>query len=323
MKNPVTALKKVLALLIFLTFMTKATTIVTYNGQNNTQNEYFEFTEKETDDTHFITKVSVQNRNFMTQDVVLQIPGSINDKKVKLWSHSFERFGMIKNDESATKFEATNLKVSLRFLQTNNVCCQMPEDCENLFEQAVALSDVDFRNIDNNATVTTMCGMLKACTNLKNIDFGDLDTSNVGDMRELFRGCSNLLSINFRNFNTSNVTSMAHMFRDCSSMQNLDLSNFNVMNVIDMSYMFCNMHQVCNLNLLHFDTINVECMHNMFEQCGSLAILDLSSFNFLNVYSISMMFKDCYNLTYIRFGTNRPQSIVNTFLRTCNLLSFK
>lgn len=74
--------------------------------------------------------------------------------------------------------------------------------------------------------------------NLTNIDFNNVDTSNVTNMNCMFNQCYKLTSLNLSNFDTSKVTDMHGMFSNCQSLTNLDLKNFNTSNVTDMEYMF-------------------------------------------------------------------------------------
>ncbi len=119
---------------------------------------------------------------------------------------------------------------------------------------------------------------------LTNIDFNNVDTSNVTYMDYMFYGRSKLTSLDLSSFNTSKVTNMAKMF-GASNLTSLDLSNFNTYNITDM--------------------------HSMFSSCSSLTSLDLSSFNTSNVTNMSGMFYGCRNLSsinlhnwYIASGTD-------------------
>ena len=44
----------------------------------------------------------------------------------------------------------------------------------------------------------------------------------------MFYGCSDIKEIDLSNFNTSNVKNMDFMFYDCSSLTSLNLSNFDI-----------------------------------------------------------------------------------------------
>ena len=81
------------------------------------------------------------------------------------------------------------------------------------------------------------------CENLTNIDFSNVDTSNVTDMMSMFEQCAGLTTLDLSNFNTSNVTDMSYMFDGCSNLQAIYVSNlWNISNVTSSDYMFngCN-----------------------------------------------------------------------------------
>ena len=97
-----------------------------------------------------------------------------------------------------------------------------------------------------------MYGVFNGCSNLKEINFGNLDTSLVDTMEYLFQDCSQLTSINLTNFKTNEVTSMYNMFHNCVNLKYLDLSGF--------------------------DTSKVTTVSNIFKKCSSLIFLNLKSF---------------------------------------------
>ena len=47
-------------------------------------------------------------------------------------------------------------------------------------------------------------------------------------MSYMLKDCSSLQQLNFSNLNTSNVKDMSYMFKDCSSLKELNISNFNI-----------------------------------------------------------------------------------------------
>ena len=82
--------------------------------------------------------------------------------------------------------------------------------------------------------------LLKLCRD-KSVYLGDIDTSKITDMRDLFKGddCFNRYSRDFSGielWDVSNVTNMSGMFSESSFNQ--DISSWDVSNVTDMSGMF-------------------------------------------------------------------------------------
>ena len=101
-------------------------------------------------------------------------------------------------------------------------------------------------------------------------------------------------TINFGNVDTSNVTNMRYMFDRCRNLTNLDTSGFNTENVTNMSYMFYSCYNLTNLDISGFNTENVTDMSNMFFDCSKLKyILVSEKWNTDNVTSSSDMFYNC------------------------------
>ena len=133
--------------------------------------------------------------------------------------------------------------------------------------------------------------------NLTNIDFSNVDTSDVTDMSYMFSDCSNLTSLDVSNFDTSNVTDMNYMFDGCSNLTSLDVSNFDTSNVTDMSYMFSDCSNLTSLDVSNFDTSNVTNMYCMFNYCSNLQAIYVSNlWNISNVTSSDYMFNGCNSL---------------------------
>ena len=81
--------------------------------------------------------------------------------------------------------------------------------------------------------------MFAGFTNLTEIDFSNLDTSNVTSMNSMFGGCSGLTKLDLSGFNTSSVTNMGSMFSACSNLETIFVSElFSVSSVTSSSSMF-------------------------------------------------------------------------------------
>ena len=150
--------------------------------------------------------------------------------------------------------------------------------------------------------------------NITNIEFNNVDTSNVKSMDSMFMWCASLENLDFRNFDTSNVTTMSHMFNRCTTLQTLDLSSFNTTKVTDMSWMF-SMESVdsrlTKIDVSGFDTSSVENMSFMFNQCKSLIELDVSSFDTSKVTTMFCMFDNCNNIRSLDVGNFDTSNVTN------------
>ena len=130
--------------------------------------------------------------------------------------------------------DGTTWKVST---QDPNKVVNFNENSGEMFENKRNLTNIDFNNVDT-SNVTNMNCMFNQCYKLTSLNLSNFDTSNVTDMRAMFGYCFELTSLNLSNFDTSKVTDMHGMFSNCQSLTNLDLKNFNTSNVTDMEYMF-------------------------------------------------------------------------------------
>ena len=120
-------------------------------------------------------------------------------------------------------------------------------------------------------------------TDLKNVNFLFLYTTNVQSMKSCFFGCkgihindksffdqknllyinkifsnSDLSNINFLYFNTNNNEDMSNFFSGCQNIKNEHLSSINTNNTIYMNGMFDNCH-LTNINISLLYTKNVKC----------------------------------------------------------------
>ena len=128
---------------------------------------------------------------------------------------------------------------------------------------------------------------------------GNMDTSKVTNMEQMFSGCQSLFTLDLRGMNTDNVTSMMHMFKECINLQTLDISSFNTAKVTNMGGMFYGCTNLTELNLRKFNTAQVTDMGSMFEDCEKLTAIDCRSFDTTKVTNMENMFSGCQGLTVL------------------------
>lgn len=103
---------------------------------------------------------------------------------------------------------------------------------------------------------------LKELVSDKSIHLGDIDTSLITDMTELFKDSTRKNFDGLETWDTSNVTTMKGMF--CVAKYfNHPIGDWDVSKVEDMSYMFCEA-PAFNQPLELWDVSNVRCMDSMF-----------------------------------------------------------
>ena len=165
-------------------------------------------------------------------------------------------------------------------------------------------TSINLGNMQLHPDTGTLASMFENCYDLKEVDFGSMDTSQVTNMSKMFILCDRLTSVKFNNINTENVTTFESMFRDCTRLKSIDLSMFNTRKATDMQEMFNRCTDLESIDLSTFNTENVVRMHSMFNYCRSLKHIDISNFNMHNVDDMSRMFCVCSSLEDINFGYN-------------------
>ena len=195
-----------------------------------------------------------------------------------------------------------------------------PTSCYKWFADMSELTTIEMKN--------------PSASSPTDINYMNLNTSDVTTMKEMFRGCSSLETLpHLYRLNTSNVTDMSGMFYNCSSLTSLDLadhsfmsetegrirvqSQFSTANVTTMASMFSGCHSLTSLNVTKFNTSSVTNMRAMFQNCSSLSILRLSNFNTSLVENMAFMFNHCDNLNTIvgleNFDTSQVTSMQQMF----------
>ena len=197
-----------------------------------------------------------------------------------------------------------------------------PVSTVNWFHECKNLTDVDFTNLDT-SEVTNMAYMFYYCSALTSLDLSSFNTSAVTNMDRMFYKCSALTSLDVSSFDTSAVTSMNGMFGFCSSLTSLDVSSFDTSVVTNMDSMFNSCSSLTSLDLSSFNTSAVTSMENMFSICSSLTSMDVSSFDTSAVTSMFRMFEGCSSLTSLdvsTFDTSAVTSMYSMF-NNCSALT--
>ena len=162
------------------------------------------------------------------------------------------------------------------------------------------------------------------CNNLKFIDCGGWDTTNVTRMESLFSGCYNLYKLDVSNWNVSKVTGMTYLFNGCNKLREIDVSNWVVTLPTSYYAMFTSCNRVEKLDLSGFDSSNVTTMYGLFNGCYNLRELDISSLRTPKVENMYAMFASCRSLKSVdvsNFDTSKVTNFASFFSSACNLES--
>ena len=104
---------------------------------------------------------------------------------------------------------------------------------------------------------------LKALVDDSKVNLGEIDTSLITDMSELFVDSTRIDFSGIETWNVSNVLDMSCMFYGAKSF-NQPLDNWDVSNVKDMESMFVNAYSF-NQPLDNWNVSNVKDMQYMFD----------------------------------------------------------
>ena len=111
--------------------------------------------------------------------------------------------------------------------------------------------------------------MLKKLVEDESVYLGDIDTSAIIDMRELFKDSKRVDFSGIEYWNVSKVTTMRSMFANAKHF-NQPIGAWNVESVTDMSFMFANAVKFYQV-LDNWNVCNVTSMHYMFHGAYKMA----------------------------------------------------
>ncbi|WP_285023829.1 BspA family leucine-rich repeat surface protein, partial [Lactococcus garvieae] len=176
-----------------------------------------------------------------------------------------------------------------------------PEDSSTLFANMGHLTTVT-GNLDT-SHVTNMFEMFLYDFSLTSLDVSHFDTSHVTNMSAMFSGTRSLTSLDVSHFDTSQVTNMDGMFASASSLTSLDVSHFDTSHVTNMTEMFVGASSLTSLDLSGWDTSQVTDMYVMFGSASSLTSLDLSGWDTSQVTNMEGMFNETTSLKKLVLGS--------------------
>lgn len=152
------------------------------------------------------------------------------------------------------------------------------------------------------STITQMGGIFRDCRSLEEIDFGQLDLSNLVDAMQICEGCTSLRHVNLEAFKSQHVNMLWEAFYRCRELKHVDLNCIPSKDLVNCSAMFANSGvlqidlsswkpdaeiQLSNfcagceyLKQFKFGRIKPENVYQMFERCHSLRDIDITLADF-------------------------------------------
>lgn len=132
---------------------------------------------------------------------------------------------------------------------------------------------------------------LQTLVNDENINLGNIDTSLISDMSELFKNSKRKDFNGIETWNVSNVKDMSFMFANCIYF-NQPLYKWDTSNAENMSNMF-NKASSFNQNINSWNVSNVKNMNSLFRNARSFN-QPLNKWNTSNTESMNYMFDGAY-----------------------------
>ena len=133
---------------------------------------------------------------------------------------------------------------------------------------------------------------LKKLVEDENIYLGDIDTSLITDMSELFKNSKRVNFEGLETWDTSNVVNMSSMF-ELAEKFNYNINSWDVSKVENMSKMFWECKKF-NQPLNKWNISNVNNVQSMFGNC-SIFNQNIENWNTSNIKIFSFMFYNCLN----------------------------
>ena len=222
--------------------------------------------------------------------------------------------------KSYSDIDSSIEKLDLRYFDTSKVT-----DMSYMFEslsnaESINLTGFDFTNISNTSlsgrlglnqlTLLKKLNLSKTkykgdmtyafsyytSESLEEIDFSDVDTSEVTIMNDLFFGSKFLKKIDLSSFDTQNVTSMNYMFALCSNLESVEFGNIDTSNVKDLTFMFTHCDNLKKVDLSKFDTSSLQDFSYLFSYCVNLEEANLSNLVKPNVIRYNNVFNEVRNI---------------------------
>ena len=167
-----------------------------------------------------------------------------------------------------------------------------------------SIESIDFGDVDTSQVEDMRCTFYE-CETLHTIKgLAKFDTRKVKDMSDLFARCTRLTALDIGSWDTGNVNHIDSTFYGCESLKTLDLRNWNTSSIVSMQHTFGKCSSLLTLgDIGSWDTSNVTRMNFMFSDCKSFTKLDIGNWDTSNVTDMNHMFSGCASLASLDIGS--------------------
>ena len=271
-------------------------------GDLCSRNEYVEYSGIQQYAEATINKVCLNHKKLMGRTAPLDLTLVFEPKKgytLKLGERSLA--------------DLNSNKVRLKIYLWNVIL----EDLDYLFYNSRSIVYIGIKGVKGNFhSMTRMCS---GCIRIKDIDFENLNTSNVATMDYAFHDCTALGKMDLNSLDTSKVRTMKGMFANCESLKDLSIDKIDSSRVQNLDSTFLNCYSLDYLNLKNFDAKNLQTTKQMCAGCVNLGKIDLWESGNSNMQG---MFANCYSLQELDLSKFKVSVKTNTddFIRNCEEL---
>lgn len=153
-----------------------------------------------------------------------------------------------------------------------------------LFKNCTHIKTVDLNNVNKWViNFHKIRGMFYGCTNLVSVDLNQIasymDPNDDNSMLNTFYKCTSLKEVNFGNYDTSKVITFNSAFFECFSLETLDMSGLNTTNVTNTVQMFSRCTSLKYLDISGWDLSNCTKYTEMFNKCNALKTIRMVGCN--------------------------------------------
>lgn len=198
---------------------------------------------------------------------------------------------------------------------------------------STTLLSVDFSDADDFSECVSLgesgsYGMVRNCTNLTDVIFGQKNDVKLVDIGNAFRS-TKITALDLSGFTFANVTNAQSIsYNDsfvegCTQLQSINLQNATFASLASCQNLFYNIPNLQSVDLRNATFAVAASCYQMFKACGNLTSVRLDKAIFAQVTTSYHMFHSCSKLTTIEMplATFENDANAQAMFSTCSLLT--